>query len=154
MNTPEERKRGRFAPGCSGNPSGRPRSKVTKAGVLRETLSPHMPTILQKLIDMALDGDIQACRILIDRVMPPLRPVEQAVELSLPADATLTAKGEAVLAAVSAGKIAPSQGVVLMAQLAALAKIVEVDELAKRIEALEGAGSLRARSIRDFPPKL
>ena len=142
MKTPEERKRGRFAPGCSGNPAGRPRSKITKASVMRETLSPHMPTILKKLIDMALAGDIQACRILIDRVMPPLRPVESTVSLPLPADAGLSEQGRAVIAATAAGTIAPSQAAVLLAGLAALAKIVEVDELSKRIEALEGAGNV------------
>ena len=111
--------------------------------MLRETLSPHMPTILQKLIDMALDGDIQACRILIDRVMPPLRPVEQAVELSLPTDAGLTEQGAAIVSAMAAGQLSPGQGAAMLGGIGVMARIKELDVLEARIAALE-AGNVES----------
>ena len=42
-----------------------------------------------------------------------------------------------MLASVAAGELAPSQGAALVAAISALARVVEVDELAARIEALE-----------------
>ena len=42
-----------------------------------------------------------------------------------------------VMAAVSAGDLAPSQGAALVGALGALARVAEVDELAARVAALE-----------------
>ena len=42
-----------------------------------------------------------------------------------------------MLASVAAGELAPSQGAELVAAISALARLVDVDELAARIEALE-----------------
>ena len=41
------------------------------------------------------------------------------------------------MAAVSAGELAPSQGAALVGALGALARVVEVDELATRVAELE-----------------
>ena len=57
--------------------------------------------------------------------------------LALPAG-TLTDQGRAVVAAIAAGKLAPSQGAALLASLGTLAKLTEADELKRRIAALEG----------------
>jgi len=59
-----------------------------------------------------------------------------AQPLKLP-DGTLTDQGRAVMAAVSAGELAPSQGAALVGALGALARVAEVDELAARVTALE-----------------
>lgn len=136
----EKPKRGRWASGVSGNPAGR-KPGTGKVSRLRESLNPHLPKILKKLVSMALGGDVQAARILLERTIPPLRPAESPITITMPADAGLSAQGRAVIAATAAGTIAPSQAAVLLAGLAALAKIVEVDELAKRIEALERLGN-------------
>ncbi len=67
---------------------------------------------------------------------PPIKPVEQSQPLSLP-DGTLTEQGRAVLASVAAGELAPGQGAALLGAIGTLARVSEVDELARRIEALE-----------------
>ena len=57
--------------------------------------------------------------------------------LSLLLDVDSRIPNRAVMAAVSAGDLAPSQGAALMGALGALARVAEVDELAARVAALE-----------------
>ncbi len=135
---PNEKKISRWKPGESGNPKGRTpgQSPITK---MRESLADDMPEILAVMVRQAKDGDVGAARILIDRVFPVLRPTEQAVALRLPANGTLTAKAHAVLSAAAAGTLSPGQASQLITALGAMAKIIETDELAERIAALEGA---------------
>jgi len=85
----------------------------------------------------AKGGGVQAARLILERVLPPVKAIEQAVELQLPDGGTLTAKASAVLSAAAAGSLAPGQAAQLIAALGTLAKIHEVDELAARITALE-----------------
>ncbi len=56
----------------------------------------------------------------------------------LPEDSSLTAKGAAVLSAISRGDLAPDQGAKLLQALAGQARLIEVEELERRISILEG----------------
>ena len=131
-----EKKQKGWKPGQSGNPKG----KTPGSGELqklRASIAADVPEILAGLVTAAKAGDIQAARLILERVFPPVKAIEQAVELQLPADGTLTAKASAVLSAAAAGDLAPGQAAQLIAALGTLAKISEVDELATRITALE-----------------
>jgi len=66
----------------------------------------------------------------------PLKAAEQTQALALP-DGTLTQQGRAVLACVAAGELAPGQGAALVSAIGTLARVAEIDELAKRIDKLE-----------------
>ncbi len=123
--------------GMSGNPRGR-RPGSGEVAKLRAAIAQHLPTIIERLVAAALQGDVSAARLLLERVCPPLKATEEAAPLALP-DGTLTAKGAAVLGAVAAGTLGPSQGAALLGAIGTLARVVEVDELAHRIEALEAA---------------
>lgn len=125
-----------WQPGQTGNPKGRPpgQSEITR---LRAAIAEHVPSILEQLVTAAKSGDVQAARLILERVLPPLKSIEQAVALQLPEGGTLTAKAAAVLNAAAAGDLAPGQAAQLIAALGTLAKISEVDELAARITALE-----------------
>lgn len=122
--------------GQTGNPKGRPpgKSAITK---MRDSLAADVPEILALVVTAAKAGDMQAIRLVLERVLPPLKGIEQAVTLTLPKDGTLTAKASAVLSAAASGAMAPGQAAQLIAALGTLAKISEVDELAARIAALE-----------------
>lgn len=104
---------------------------------LREAIAQHVPGIVDKLLTQALEGDTQAARLLLERVLPPLKATEQTQVLTLP-DGSLSDQGRAVLAAVAAGELAPAQGSALVAAIGQLARVVEIDELQRRIERLEG----------------
>ena len=121
--------------GQSGNPKGKPPG-TGELQKLRSAIGVHVPEIIQRLVDAAKDGDTQAARLILERVLPPIKATEQTQEINLP-DGTLTDQGRAVLAAVAAGEIAPGQGSALLGSIAGLARVAEVDELTKRIDALE-----------------
>lgn len=125
-----------WQPGQSGNPKG----KTPGSGELqrlRASIAIHVPTILDQLIQAAQGGDVQAARLILERVLPPVKATEQAVELSLPDAGTLTAQGRAVLSAVATGDIAPGQGAQLLAAIGSLARVTEIDELEARLTKLE-----------------
>ena len=131
-----EKKISRWKPGQTGNPKGRPpgQSAITK---MRASLASDVPDILAGLVLAAKGGDVQAARLILERVLPPVKAIEQAVELQLPEGGTLTAKAAAVLSAAAAGDLAPTQAAQLITALGTLAKITEIDELAARITSLE-----------------
>ena len=125
-----------WEPGQSGNPKG----KTPGSGELqklRASIAEHVPSILEQLVTAAQGGDIQAARLILERVLPPVKATEQAVELELPADGTLTTTGRAVLSAVASGDLAPSQGAALLGAIGSLARVIEIDELDARLTKLE-----------------
>ena len=129
--------------GESGNPAGRTPGSG-EVGRLRAAIGQHVPAIFTRLVQAALDGDVGASRLLLERVIAPLKAAEEATPLTLP-DGSLTVQGRAVLAAVGAGELAPSQGAALLASLGALAKLQEGDELEARIVALEARSTAAGR---------
>lgn len=124
-----------WKPGESGNPAGRTPGSG-EVGKLRAAIGQHVPAIITRLVQAALDGDVGASRLLLERVCAPLKATEEPTPMMLP-DGSLTVQGRAVLVAVSAGELAPSQGAALLASLGTLAKLQEADELEGRIAALE-----------------
>ena len=124
-----------WRPGQSGNPRGRPpgRGEVSK---LRATIADRVPELLAAMMTRALDGDVGAARLLLERAIAPLKSIEPGVTLQLP-DGGLTDKGRAVLNAVADGELSPSQGAALVSAIGTLARITEIDELSARIAALE-----------------
>jgi hypothetical protein len=130
----------RFQPGQSGNPSGRPKNK-TPATLLRKAIAEDMPDIITSLVELAKNGDVAAAKVLLDRVCPPLKP--QAMPIYLPVNGSLTEQGNEVIIATLAGQIPPDIGSQLITALSHQAKLIEIDELMKRIEALESNHELK-----------
>ena len=127
--------RGRFAPGNRLSP-GRPRGRGPVAE-MRATLATDLDNIIDTLRAQALAGDPQAIRIILDRVLPALRPVDLPTTLVLPADGTLADQARAVVQAAADGELAPAQAAQIVSALGGVAKIIETTELVRRIEALE-----------------
>lgn len=136
--TEPKKKRGSWKPGQSGNPAGRPPG-VGEIGKLRAAIAERVPELLAAMMGKALEGDVGAARLLLERAIAPLKAIEQAVALQLPDGDTLTAQGRAVLSAVAGGELAPSQGAALLGAIGTLARVTEIDELSARITKLEGA---------------
>ena len=135
MTEPKTKRPGRWKAGESGNPAGRPpgAGEVSK---LRASIAERVPELLAAMMTKALEGDVGAARLLLERAVAPLKAAEQAQALTLP-DGSLTDQGRAVLSAVAAGDIAPGQGAQLLSAIGSLAKLAEIDELTNRITALE-----------------
>lgn len=127
-----------WKPGQSGNPNGRPPGS-SEVGRLRAAISEHLPEIIQQLVEKARAGDTQAARLLLERVLPPVKAIEATVMLELAPGASLTEHGESIMHAVATGLLAPGQAGALLTGLGSIARLKEVDELTKRLEELEKA---------------
>lgn len=133
--SPTPPKRGGWQKGQSGNPAGK-RPGVGRITKIRAEIGDHLPGIVARLVTAALAGDTQAAKILLDRSLAPLKPLEPSIAMRLPAG-TLTDQARAVVAAVAGGDVPTSQGAQLVACIGTVAKIFESDELLARIEKLE-----------------
>lgn len=124
----------RWKAGQSGNPLGRP----TGVERVRQLLDPHREELIQKAVAMALSGDTVALRICIDRIAPP--PRAESAPVSIPGIAlagSMSDKARAIIDAVGNAVISPDAAGVLLGAIASATKIIEADELASRITALE-----------------
>ena len=124
-----------WQPGSSPNPQGRP-SGTGKVAQLRAQLEQHLPDIFSTLMTKAKDGDTTAIKLILDRVVPPLKAHTLPVAFPVSSD-SLSAQGAAIIAAMGSGHLAPDQGAAVLAALASQAKLIELDELEQRVAALE-----------------
>ena len=129
MSTPKKKPPGRWKPGESGNPKGRTPG-TGEVAAIRAAIADRVPDLLAAMMTRALDGDVGAARLLLERAVAPLKAVEQPQALTLP-DGTLTDQGRAVLSAVAAGDLAPGQGAALLGAIGTLARVTELDELTR-----------------------
>ena len=131
---------GRFQKGKSGNPSGRPagsRNKTTLA--VDALLDGEAETLTRKAIEKAKDGDIAALRLCLDRIAPVRKDRPVTFSFPLVASAADAAKASvALLAAVSAGEITPSEAVEIGRLLETYVRTLEITELEQRLNKLEG----------------
>ena len=125
---------GKFSKGNKASPGRTPgRSKVSE---LREKLAQDVDAVISIVREQALAGDPQAIRLLLDRVLPSLRPVELPTPLDLP-EGNLAQQAHAVVQAIAHGDIAPSQAAQIITALGGVAKIIETTDLLDRITKLE-----------------
>jgi hypothetical protein len=132
--------RGRpFKKGQSGNPNGKKpgtRHHVTLA--LQALLEGEAEAISRKAVELALAGDMAAIRLLIERILPTKK--ELPIQVYLPTIRTAADTVEAVAAvvnAVAAGEITPSQGQAMASMISELTHAIEVQDIAMRLATLE-----------------
>lgn len=130
--------RGRPLPGFSLNPKGKPKGALSEAGRIRVALAGELPEILAAVVQRAKDGDLQAARIILDRVVPPLRAEAAPVTLAgLDGDAPLTERATLVFKAATAGDISVEAATALITALSGLSRLAEADDLTARVALLE-----------------
>lgn len=121
--------------GTSGNPAGRAPGSG-EVGKLRAAIAEHVPSVIAKLVEQAQAGDVGAARLLLERCIAPLKAIDQAAPVALPA-ATLTDQARAVLLAAASGELTPAEAVQYLQGIGAVARVTETDEIAARVAALE-----------------
>lgn len=131
---------GRFTSGNPGRPRGA-RHKATMAAMA--LLDGEAEALTRAAIEQALAGDTVALRLCLERVAPARKaaPVEfELPELREAGDAVDAAA--AIVAAVGAGELAPSEGAHAMALVDAWRRTLETTELEARLAALERRAGL------------
>ena len=124
----------KFKPGISGNPNGRPKDK-TPGGKLRKAIEAKADDILQSVINAAVNGDMAACKMLLDRITPTLKPQSQAI--ILPVKETLPEQGNEIIKATMGGEIPPDIGSQLITALSNQGKLVDFQEMVERLARIE-----------------
>jgi hypothetical protein len=107
---------------------------------LESLLAGEGEAIVKTAIERAMAGDGAALRLVIDRLMPPVK--ERFLKVDLPRIETVADLPRAVgvvVARVSAGQLTPSEGTQLCGMLSTLRASFELIDLAERLAALERA---------------
>lgn len=134
--------KGRFKPGTSGNPRGRPPGRTDVLSQLTKAMLEDAAEVVASVLEQAKEGDLQAASIVLARIAPTLKPQAERVEFDFDPTAPVPEQIEQVLAAVAGGALAPDVGQTIIASLGALSDARAVAELEQRImelEAKEGA---------------
>ena len=124
----------RFKLGQSGNPAGRPKGSSSHQQ-LRSAIINNTPSIIEAMIEKARTGDTAAAKILLDRVIAPMKSGDSFIDFTLSGDISEDARN--VLRSMGAAEMSLNQGLSMLGGIASLARIVETDELLRRIEKLE-----------------
>ena len=131
-----ENTRGR--PFAKGN-TGRPRGSLNKATVAAQALfDGEAEALTRKVVELALEGNMTALRLCLERICPPRKERPLAVELpAVESAAELPKLTSAILVAVGRGELEPGQAAALASLVANYGKVLEVAEVEKRLRALE-----------------
>ncbi|NNM55852.1 DUF5681 domain-containing protein [Acidocella sp.] len=130
---------GRFKPGQSGNPAGKPRGSRHRVTMLAEKLmSDDAEAIVKAVLDAAQKGDMSAARLVLDRIAPARKGSVVMLDLPPVSDAAgVTQALAAVVQAMAAGEIAPDEAQAVSAVLEGQRRAIETVELERRIAELE-----------------
>jgi hypothetical protein len=124
-----------FKAGNPGRPKGA-RNATTLA--LESLLDGQAAALTQKAIDLALAGDLTALRICLERILAPRK--DRPVNFTFPKITTAKEAAttmSAVLAAVAAGDLTPTEASEVGKLVDIFVKAVEATDLADRISRLE-----------------
>lgn len=130
----------RFKKGESGNPKGRPVGARSRATMLMaELLEEGAKEVAQHILTAARGGDMGACRLILDKLLPPAkeRPVVFSIELDTDTPEGVSASQRAILQAVGAGELLLSEAERLSAILENSRRAIETEQLAARLDVLE-----------------
>lgn len=121
----------------SPNPAGRPKGISDRRAKLAQRMLDDSQGIIDKMIAQALEGDSQAANLILSRVMPALRAQTERVEFDFDATASVGQQVEQVLQAISEARVSADVGKQIIEAIGALSAVRAVDELEKRLQALE-----------------
>jgi hypothetical protein len=132
----------RYAKGQSGNPAGKPKGARNRSTLMAERLfADEIESICKKVIEKAKAGDIQAAKIILDRLLPPRKDVPIQIDLpNMDTSSDLLKAMGCITNAVGVGYISPSEGEALARIVETYAKTLELSEFERRLALLENKG--------------
>ena len=127
----------KFKKGQSGNPSGKKPGTHSKRTGLAKLLEPHAENLINKVVELALDGDVNALKLCIDRLLPRItsQPVHINMnEFDIENIDNLSAIGKKIISAISTGNISPEEGQKLMSILDDQRKLIEHVDMSRKLD--------------------
>lgn len=136
----EKKQRGRpFESGHSGNPNGRPKGTRNKTIILLEQMiEGEAEAIFKIVIDSAKSGDLQAARLLMDRILPTKK--DRPVSLLLPKIEDVKSAKEAasiIFNSMAEGEITPLEGESFIKVVEIYNKTTEIFDYEERLKTVE-----------------
>jgi len=131
---------GKFLLGTSGNPKGRPRKAAQALHDLQYLLLDAAPGVVARLVIAAVNnGDTTAARILLDNLpsVDSRISLDSGDKVQLDSAADVLDYSKNIIELTASGALSVSQGEALSRLLDKHSRLIEAEQLEKRIEALE-----------------
>ena len=136
VTTRKGRPRGKpFEPGNPGRPKG---ARHKKTVILEKMMADDSEGIISAMIAAAKAGDVQAAKIVLERILPV--PKGRRFEMDLPQIETvddLAAAFKVVAGQMAYGEISPEEAATVASVLESRRRVIETSDLEKRIAAIE-----------------
>lgn len=130
-----------FKKGQSGNPAGKKTGTLNKRTSLVKLLEPYTEKLIDKTVQLALDGDVNALRLCLERLIP--KATSQSIQFDIDVDIkntdNLSVIGRKIVKAVGKGELTLDEGQKLFGLLDKQRNLIEFTDLIKKVEQIEEA---------------
>jgi hypothetical protein len=142
-NTGKKQGKTQFPKGHSGNPNGRPKGTRNKSTILVQLLLERdLEEICNRVIEEAKAGNMQAVKMILDRILPPKKDSPIAIDIpEIKTSSDILQAINCISTAVGQGEISPSEGETLSKIIDIHSKALEIYDFEKRLKAIEERGS-------------
>ena len=146
MTTGRDPVTGRLQPGHAVRPV--QRGGPSAADRIAAYIRPHEKEVVDRLIDLAKQGDPKSMALFMQYTAAPAKPPDETVSIPGFAEAsTLQAKAEAVIAAAATGACSTAAAERLLRVLDVYSRAIKADEFDARLKAIEAG-----RVVPQAPP--
>lgn len=127
----------KFIKGKSGNPSGKKPGTINKRTQLSKLLESHAENLINKTVELALEGDVNALRLCIERLIPKTtsQPIQFELNtIDLENINNLSMLGKIIISSVTSGFILPEEGQKLMEIIDSQRKLIEHIDMSRKLD--------------------
>ncbi|MEL0587103.1 MAG: DUF5681 domain-containing protein [Candidatus Thiodiazotropha sp. (ex. Lucinoma kazani)] len=103
----------KYKKGQSGNPKGRPKGIVDRRSLFRKHIESNTENLVKKVVAMALEGDVRAMKLCLERISPPMKPRDEPIQIE-DLKGTLTEQGQKILSSMGKSQLTPSEAAVML----------------------------------------
>lgn len=130
----------KFKKGQSGNPSGKKPGTLNKRTRLATLLEPYAEGLINKTVELAMEGDVNALRLCIERLIPKATGQQIQIDLQgldIERSKTLPIIGKKIIDATAKGALSVQDGNQLMQLINVQKEFLAQEELVKRLDEIE-----------------
>jgi hypothetical protein len=127
---------GKFKKGKSGNPAGRPKGIVDRRRKYSELLKPHAHELVDKAVELALSGDVNALRLCIERLIP--RAKDESINLKISNEQLTNAESlldcnSDLIRAIANGELTAEEVRPIVTMITNQLRLVEITKIEKQV---------------------